>query len=151
MSLTRRLVGAKPRFSDLMRHLPRGAEFGGKLDDYLDRLAGVGRGLPTPHASTHLPSGSDPLTTVAPVGLGNAASAGTANSFARSDHIHKRDVRVAKAGVDVGTRNRLNLIEGSGIVLTVADDAGSDEVDITVATPNANLLAWVAISMGSDL
>lgn len=31
------------------------------------------------------------------------------------------------------TRRRVNLIEGTGISLTVADDSGSDEVDVTVA------------------
>jgi acetylornithine deacetylase/succinyl-diaminopimelate desuccinylase-like protein len=85
------------------------------------------------HAATHLPtSGSDPLTVAAAVDLSNANGAGVADSFARSDHLHKRTVRVAKAGVDVGTRNRLNLIEGANITLTVTDDAGSDGVDITI-------------------
>lgn len=31
------------------------------------------------------------------------------------------------------TRKRLNLIEGSNVTLTVADDAVNDEVDITIA------------------
>ena len=35
------------------------------------------------------------------------------------------------SGADVGTRPRLNFIEGSNVTLTVADDAGSDEVDVT--------------------
>jgi len=35
-------------------------------------------------------------------------------------------------GADVGTRGRLNLIEGVGIGLTVTDDPGDDEVDVTV-------------------
>lgn len=33
----------------------------------------------------------------------------------------------------VFTRRRVNFIEGTGITLTVADDAGNDEVDVTVA------------------
>jgi hypothetical protein len=37
-------------------------------------------------------------------------------------------------GADVGTRSRLNFIEGTNVTLTVADDAGSDEVDITIAS-----------------
>lgn len=37
-------------------------------------------------------------------------------------------------GADVGTRSRLNFIEGSNVTLTVADDAGGDEVDITIAS-----------------
>jgi hypothetical protein len=72
------------------------------------------------------------------IALANTAgspSEGAATSFARSDHAHgsiKRDIRVAKAGTDIGTRNRLNLIQGANIVLTVTDDAGNDEVDVTI-------------------
>lgn len=47
------------------------------------------------------------------------------------DNIAK--VEVAKAGTLQGTRKRLNLIEGSNVTLTVADNAGSDRVDVTVA------------------
>ena len=36
------------------------------------------------------------------------------------------------SGADVGTRPRLNFIEGSNVTLTVADDAGGDEIDITI-------------------
>lgn len=83
-----------------------------------------------------------------PFGLANAASEGTGSAPAREDHQHKRDVRVAKAGSDVGTRNRLNFIDGSGINVTVADDAGNDEVDVTIAlsgsgAEEAELLAWL--------
>ena len=41
---------------------------------------------------------------------------------------------VKKAGSTVGTRKTLNLIEGSNVTLTVADNAGSDRVDVTVAS-----------------
>lgn len=45
---------------------------------------------PSPHASTHLPSGADPLTTAAPgtISPNDTVLLGTANSFARSDHRH---------------------------------------------------------------
>lgn len=46
-------------------------------------------------------------------------------------------LEVAKDGSLVGTRGRLNLIEGSGITLTVADDPGNEEVDVTVAASGA--------------
>jgi len=36
-------------------------------------------------------------------------------------------------GVNVGTRRRLNLIEGANITLTVADDGVDEEVDVTIA------------------
>jgi hypothetical protein len=38
------------------------------------------------------------------------------------------------SGADVGTRGRLNLVEGSNVTLTVTDDAGDGEVDITIAS-----------------
>lgn len=42
-------------------------------------------------------------------------------------------VAVSKnSGATVGTRSTLNFIEGSNVTLTVADDAGGDEVDITI-------------------
>jgi len=68
-----------------------------------------------------------------PVGLGNTNSNGTNTTVARSNHVHKRDVRVAKAGTDIGTRNRLNFIDGSGITVNAVDDSGSDEIDITIS------------------
>ena len=40
---------------------------------------------------------------------------------------------VKKTGAAIGTRRALNLIEGSNIGLTVADDAGNDRVNVTVA------------------
>lgn len=44
---------------------------------------------PATHAATHLPSGSDPLTTAAPAqGIGGGNAVGAAESFARSDHDH---------------------------------------------------------------
>jgi hypothetical protein len=46
-------------------------------------------------------------------------------------------VRIAQAGTDVGTRNRINFIDGANITLTIADDAGNDEVDVTVAATTA--------------
>jgi hypothetical protein len=36
------------------------------------------------------------------------------------------------SGADVGTEARLNLIEGANITLTVADDAGDGEIDVTI-------------------
>ena len=44
---------------------------------------------------------------------------------------------IQKAGTAVGTRRALNLIEGANITLTVADDAGNDRVNVTVAAAAA--------------
>jgi hypothetical protein len=42
------------------------------------------------------------------------------------------DVRKNSTG-STFTRSRINFIEGSNVTLTVADDAGNDEVDVTIA------------------
>ena len=51
------------------------------------------------------------------------------------------NVNVRKnTGALVGSRNRLNLIEGANIALTIVDDAIGDEVDVTIAVTGE---AWV--------
>ena len=64
----------------------------------------AGAGVPGLHAPTHLPSGTDPLTTAAAGTILPDASAaeGTAESFARSDHAHgiTADVPVATASTN---------------------------------------------------
>lgn len=42
-------------------------------------------------------------------------------------------VAVSKAGTLVGTRRKINFIEGSNVTLTIADDSGNEEVDVTIA------------------
>jgi hypothetical protein len=37
------------------------------------------------------------------------------------------------SGADVGTRRRLNFIEGANIAITAADDGAGEEVDVTIA------------------
>jgi hypothetical protein len=43
-------------------------------------------------------------------------------------------VAVKKNGSLVGTRRGINLIEGSNVTLTVSDDNGNEEVDVTIAS-----------------
>lgn len=38
------------------------------------------------------------------------------------------------SGAVVGTRSQINLIEGSNVTLTVSDDSGTGEVDVTIAS-----------------
>ncbi len=64
------------------------------------------------------------------VDLGNANAEGTSSAVARADHVHKRDVRVAKDGIDIGTRNKLNF---TGANVTVTDDGVNDKVDVNIA------------------
>ena len=48
------------------------------------------------------------------------------------------------SGVNVGSRPRLNFIEGSNVTLAVADDPGDDEIDITVAASGGGTDRYVA-------
>jgi hypothetical protein len=75
------------------------------------------KGSPALHASTHENGGQDEIDVT---GLsGELADA--------------QKVAVSKnSGATVGTRSTLNFIEGSNITLTIADDGGGDEVDITI-------------------
>jgi hypothetical protein len=56
----------------------------------------------------------------------NIALASLLNSTARTA------VRKNTGGVDVGSRRRLNFIEGANITLTITDDSGAEEVDIQI-------------------
>lgn len=62
------------------------------------------------HQSTHQSGGSDALT-------GNIDA--TARTVLRKN-----------SGADVGSRRRINFIEGSGVSLTIADDPGNEELDV---------------------
>jgi len=87
------------------------------------------------HTQAHSIGGADHTGT-----LGHAALSGVTadqhhpQAHADSDHTGASRVTVRKnSGADVGTRPRLNLIEGTNVTLTVADDAGGGEVDVTIA------------------
>jgi hypothetical protein len=71
-----------------------------------------------------------PVSVGTAIGLGNASAEGVDSSLSRSDHIHKRDVRVRKADSDVATRNALNFLDSS-VEWTVNDDLPNDEVEIS--------------------
>lgn len=51
------------------------------------------------------------------------------------DNTTTQKIEVADNGTLVGTRKRINLIAGTNIVLTIADDSGNDEVDVTIDGP----------------
>lgn len=91
------------------------------------------------------------VETATAVGLGNTSSEGSGTALARAQHVHKRDVRVAKAGSDVGTRNRLNFIDGANATVTVVDDGGADEIDITVAASSSPVVAITTVSSDTTL
>lgn len=105
-------------------------------------------GTPGAHATSHQNGGSDEISVAGLSGL--LADAQTPATHASShqngggDEISvtglsgeladAQPVTIRKnSGADVGTRSRINLIEGTNVTLTVVDDAGGDEVDVTIA------------------
>lgn len=91
------------------------------------------------------PTGADYLVGTAQAGLSAEIVVGTTpggelgNTWAsptvdttHAGSNHNQPVRKNSTGT-VFERRRLNLIEGTNVTLTVADDAGNDEVDITIA------------------
>ncbi len=63
---------------------------------------------------------------------GGDLSADRSLSVVANTTVQKVTVR-KNTGANVGSRQRLNFIEGSFVTLTVADDGTDDEVDITIA------------------
>lgn len=55
------------------------------------------------------------------------------NTSALLDNNARVTVR-KNSGTDVGTRRRLNFIEGSGVTINITDDATDEELDITVSS-----------------
>lgn len=103
---------------------------------------------PTAHAATHRPGGSDAIPTAAAAGLANANAEGASTSLSRADHTHKRDVRVASSGADVGTRNKLNFT-GAGV--SVTDDSANDRVTVDIPGGGAGSDAKVEVYHGGAL
>lgn len=50
------------------------------------------------------------------------------------------------SGSDVGTRKRLNFIEGGDITLAITDDSGSDEIDISVTSTGGGSTTWTGLT-----
>ena len=84
--------------------------------------------IPKVHAPTHLPSGTDPLDTGIPVGVGLINAEGTADNFARSDHVH-----VARPGAladenfadDITPTGTIDGVNDTFSLPTVPDPAAS--------------------------
>lgn len=69
--------------------------------------------------------------------LGTQVTMNGSNQLQTPDNQSVQKLMVSKAGSTIGTRKRINLIEGLGITLTVADNPGSDSIDVTAATSGA--------------
>lgn len=107
------------------------------------------------HGARHLPNGADPLTTAAPLASLSSLStnaAGTANSFARSDHSHAIDVSGFSINSLTGT---LTVSRGgtgqtaltSGRVLV---GAGTSPVDLTKAAPTGAFVGTTDVQVLSN-
>lgn len=74
-----------------------------------------------------------PMSSTPPSALGAAESEGTSSVPSRADHAHGRKIEVQHNGSLVAVRRQINLIDGATSKFTVADNAGSDRVDVTPA------------------
>lgn len=57
---------------------------------------------------------------------------------------------IQSAGTPVTQRPTLNFIQGSNVTLTVADNAGSNRTDITIASTGGGASAWSALTAPSN-
>lgn len=98
------------------------------------KLTDNGGGNVTIDVAGSIPT-SRSLNAVSPITGGGDLSADRNFGFDQSVALgNNARISVNKnSGATVGTRRRINLIEGSNITLTIADDSGNEEVDITIA------------------
>lgn len=116
---------------------------------------------PTAHAATHQPGGSDAMAVDAAAATGSLRTIGTGAlqaaagndsrlTDARTPTAHQASHQsgggdaltgnldatarsnISKAGTLIGTRRGLNLIQGTNVTLTMADNAVSERVDVTI-------------------
>jgi len=106
-----------------------------------------------PHAATHANAGADEINVAGLSGVladpQTPAAHAAAHANAGADEISvlglsglladPQLVQVAKADVLIATRKKINLIAGAGVSLTVADNPGSDQVDVTIVSSVANM------------
>lgn len=95
------------------------------------------------HAATHEPAGADEVNDIDIGNTGVLLSAHKARHVAAgADAFVGGDLldATARVGVsknsaaEVGFRRTINFIEGANITLTIADDVGGEEVDVTIAS-----------------
>lgn len=91
------------------------------------------------------------VSTTAPITGGGDLSANRTLALDQTAALgNNARVAVSKnSGATVGTRRRVNLIEGANVTLTVADDAANEEVDVTIAAASGSD-PWTYVKLGSD-
>lgn len=73
------------------------------------------------------------FTSSGSVTIGNPTGIAAATTFDVAANTTNQKVQVALAGTVTGTRKEINFIQGANVTLTVADNSGSDRVDVTIA------------------
>lgn len=67
------------------------------------------------------------------------------------DNTSTQKLISAKNGSDVGTRHKINFVEGSNVTLTVSDDAGNDRVNVTIAAPGGGTVSTTGAPVSGNL
>jgi hypothetical protein len=73
---------------------------------------------------------SHTLPTAAPIATGTTNSIGSANTVAKSDHVHRTLVAAQDDGAAIGSRPTFNFT-GAGVVVT--DDGVNDRINVAIA------------------
>jgi len=94
------------------------------------------------HASRHNPSGDDHLATGVPSDIGTVNAEGTANAYARQDHIHK----IPALGITTGLIDDLAVTAAKIALLTItaAQIANATITDVQIAAANKDGVAGLA-------
>jgi hypothetical protein len=99
------------------------------------------------HASRHVPSGSDPLATQSPVTLGTSNAEGTADAFARADHVHAHGDLDSETGGgsplhSLATTSKSGFLspDGKSKLNNLASDASSAYVNSSGDTVTGDLV-----------
>lgn len=77
------------------------------------------------------------LTSASTIGFTNPAGIAGNPIIDVINNTNTQKVIVSNSGTTVGTRHQVNLIQGSGVTLTVADNSVSDRVDVTIASSSS--------------
>jgi hypothetical protein len=91
-----------------------------------------------------------PLTGEGPIVIDPDDNTVTLDPAALLDNNARVGVRKNSAG-STFTRRRINLIEGSNVTLTVADDAGDEEVDVTITSTGGSVATDTIFDAKGDL
>lgn len=64
---------------------------------------------------------------------------GTAGNCAHLKNLADAPMKVQSGGADVGTRQKINIVQGANVTATVVDDPGNNRVNITLASAGGTL------------